>query len=81
MSQSSPQSAFSILTVSKSGEVGQGGKAGLLRLFDSDYFNCWMALSYLWKYSRQEVGIQFKLVERLRQMPSADIEFILPQLW
>ena len=30
--------------------MSDGGKAGLRRLFDSQLFDTWMALSYIWKY-------------------------------
>ena len=76
----SPESSFSILTASKSGELGSR-KAGLLRLFNSDFFDSNMALCYLWRYNRHEVGIQFAVCERLKAMPASEIEFLLPQLW
>lgn len=53
-------------------------KGWLLRLFQSDFFNTWIATSYLFKYS--DVGIQHYLCEELKKSPIKEIEFILPQL-
>lgn len=51
----------------------------LLRLFKSDFFNTWIAVSYLYKYS--DPGIQEYLCKRLSEQPIEEIEFLLPQLW
>ena len=52
----------------------------LLRLFQSEFFNTWMAVSYLYKYP-DNVGLQYYLCETLTHLPIAAIEFMLPQLW
>lgn len=72
--------SFTILSNSKSAEMGSR-KSGLLRLFNSDFFDASMALSYLWKYNQRETGIQVAICERLRAMPIGETEFLLPQLW
>ncbi|KAI8093652.1 kinase-like domain-containing protein [Halteromyces radiatus] len=51
----------------------------LLRLFNSEFFNAWIAVSYLFKYS-DNIGIQNYLCESLKKFPSVEIEFFLPQL-
>lgn len=55
-------------------------KAMLLRLFQSDLFTSSQAVFYLFKYVN-EPGIQFYLCERLKSMPRAEIEFLIPQIW
>src|SRR5690348_3258693 len=51
---------------------------GLLRLFNSELFNYWMALHYL--YRQSQVGIHYYICNRLRSLPVEEIEFIIPQL-
>ncbi|RHZ81147.1 hypothetical protein Glove_123g82 [Diversispora epigaea] len=51
----------------------------LLRLFQSEHFNSWMAISYLFRYP-DSVGIQHYLCNELRKFPMSEIEFFLPQL-
>lgn len=51
----------------------------LLRLFESDFFNTWIAVSYLYKYL--DPGIQEYLCKRLSEQPISEISFLLPQLW
>lgn len=51
----------------------------LLRLFTSEYFNAWIAISYLFKYP-ENVGIQHYLCSQLKKFPVNEIEFFLPQL-
>ncbi|CAG8599046.1 10872_t:CDS:10 [Acaulospora morrowiae] len=51
----------------------------LLRLFQSEHFNSWMAISYLFKYP-DSVGIQHYLCNELKKFPMSEIEFFLPQL-
>jgi phosphatidylinositol 4-kinase len=51
----------------------------LLRLFTSEYFNAWIAISYIFKYP-DNVGIQHYLCSQLRKFPVGEIEFFLPQL-
>ncbi|CEG83780.1 Putative Atypical/PI4K protein kinase [Rhizopus microsporus] len=51
----------------------------LLRLFTSEYFNAWIAISYLFKYP-DNVGIQHYLCSQLKKFPVNEIEFFLPQL-
>ncbi len=58
-----------------------GSKDLLLRLFQSDYFDSWIGLNYLWRYNSKDVGIQYFLCERLKDRPIGEIEFVLPQIW
>ena len=51
----------------------------LLRLFTSEFFNSWIAVSYLFRYS-DNVGIQHYLCAELKKFPISEIEFFLPQL-
>ncbi|KAI8059863.1 hypothetical protein BC940DRAFT_171161 [Gongronella butleri] len=51
----------------------------LLRLFRSEFFNSWIAVSYLFRYS-DNVGIQHYLCSELHKFPISEIEFFLPQL-
>lgn len=51
----------------------------LLRLFTSEFFNSWIAVSYLFRYS-DNVGIQHYLCNELKKFPISEIEFFLPQL-
>ncbi|KAF8937767.1 Phosphatidylinositol 4-kinase pik1alpha (PI4-kinase)(PtdIns-4-kinase) [Dissophora ornata] len=55
------------------------GNSMLLRLFRSEYFNAWIAVSYLFKYP-DAVGIQHYLCNELKKFPLDEIEFFLPQL-
>lgn len=57
-----------------------GKKAGLLRLFESDFFSTRLALAYLYRY-QGDPGVQYYLCQRLRDPAYAsEIEFLLPQL-
>ncbi|KAI9279539.1 kinase-like domain-containing protein [Sporodiniella umbellata] len=51
----------------------------LLRLFTSEFFNAWIAISYLFRYS-DNVGIQHYLCAELKKFPVSEVEFFLPQL-
>ncbi|KAL2917820.1 Phosphatidylinositol 4-kinase pik1alpha (PI4-kinase)(PtdIns-4-kinase) [Polyrhizophydium stewartii] len=51
----------------------------LLRLFESDFFDARLALSYLHRHP-DSVGIQHYICNELRRFPENDIEFLLPQL-
>ncbi|RIA96261.1 kinase-like domain-containing protein [Glomus cerebriforme] len=51
----------------------------LLRLFQSEHFNSWMAIEYLFRYP-DSVGIQHYLCNELKKFPITEIEFFLPQL-
>ncbi|KAJ1915206.1 Phosphatidylinositol 4-kinase pik1alpha (PI4-kinase)(PtdIns-4-kinase) [Mycoemilia scoparia] len=51
----------------------------LLRLFTSEFFNPWLAVSYLFRYPYSP-GIQHYLCNELRKFPLSEIEFFLPQL-
>ncbi|EPZ32863.1 Phosphatidylinositol 4-kinase domain-containing protein [Rozella allomycis CSF55] len=53
-------------------------KGLLLRLFESEHFDPYIALSYLFKY--EDPGIQEYLCVRLKEFPPEAIEFLLPQL-
>ncbi|KAJ2162170.1 Phosphatidylinositol 4-kinase pik1alpha (PI4-kinase)(PtdIns-4-kinase) [Coemansia sp. RSA 552] len=61
----------------------QDGRAGnsslLLRLFTSQFFDCWLAVSYIFRYP-DLVGVQHYLCNELRKFPRAEVEFFLPQL-
>jgi hypothetical protein len=77
------RSARSEFNVLKASHVygSLSGQSWLLRLFQSDYFNTWIAVSYLHKYV-DSVGIQHYLCRRLSdEFPVDDIQFLLPQLW
>ncbi|RKP23463.1 hypothetical protein SYNPS1DRAFT_30789, partial [Syncephalis pseudoplumigaleata] len=50
----------------------------LLRLFNSEFFNSWLAVSYLFRYP-DNIGIQHYLCNELRKFPLNEIEFFLPQ--
>ncbi|PLW07183.1 hypothetical protein PCANC_16315 [Puccinia coronata f. sp. avenae] len=56
-----------------------GGSGLLLRLFESEFFNVHLAISYLKTY-HDSIGITYYLIERLNQFPSQDVEFYWPQL-
>jgi hypothetical protein len=76
---SSPTTAPSLLSTMSS-STGSG-QMWLLRLFQSEFFNTWIAVSYLFKYP-EVVGIQHYLCSRLRdEFPVEDVQFLLPQLW
>ena len=81
-SSSSPAScgSFTVLPGSHSGDL-LSRKAGLLRLFNSDFFNANMAICYLQKYNRRDAGIQFVICEKMRNMSLDELEFVLPQIW
>ncbi|ORX62293.1 kinase-like protein [Hesseltinella vesiculosa] len=51
----------------------------LLRLFNSEFFNPWIAVSYLFKYCDNQ-DIQQYLCHALKRFPLVEIEFFLPQL-
>ncbi|KAI8322430.1 kinase-like protein [Martensiomyces pterosporus] len=51
----------------------------LLRLFTSQFFDSWLAVSYLFRYP-QIVGVQHYLCNELRKFPLDELEFFLPQL-
>ncbi|KAJ3225831.1 Phosphatidylinositol 4-kinase pik1alpha (PI4-kinase)(PtdIns-4-kinase) [Clydaea vesicula] len=51
----------------------------LLRLFQSDYFDARLAIQYLHRYNNN-IGIQHYICNRLKNFPSKDVEFLLPQL-
>lgn len=58
-----------------------GKKDLLLRLLQSDYFDAWIGLAYLWRYNGKDVGLQYFICERMRERPLGEIEFVLPQIW
>ncbi|KAJ1723425.1 Phosphatidylinositol 4-kinase pik1alpha (PI4-kinase)(PtdIns-4-kinase) [Coemansia erecta] len=51
----------------------------LLRLFTSQFFDTWLAVSYLFRYPNI-VGVQHYLCNELRKFPLEEVEFFLPQL-
>lgn len=60
--------------------VGTYKRDWLLRLFESEFFNAHLAVSYLHQYS-ETTGIQHYLCERIwRDVPIHEISFFIPQL-
>lgn len=51
----------------------------LLRLFKSDFFDSWIAISYLYRY--RSSGIHDYLCNEFYNTPNDDIEFYLSELW
>ncbi|KAJ2004770.1 Phosphatidylinositol 4-kinase pik1alpha (PI4-kinase)(PtdIns-4-kinase) [Coemansia thaxteri] len=51
----------------------------LLRLFTSQFFDSWLAVSYLFRYPHI-TGVQHYLCNELRRFPLDEVEFFLPQL-
>ncbi|KAJ1881829.1 Phosphatidylinositol 4-kinase pik1alpha (PI4-kinase)(PtdIns-4-kinase), partial [Coemansia sp. S17] len=51
----------------------------LLRLFTSQFFDSWLAVSYLFRYPHIP-GVQHYLCNELRKFPLEEVEFFLPQL-
>ncbi|KAJ2726868.1 Phosphatidylinositol 4-kinase pik1alpha (PI4-kinase)(PtdIns-4-kinase), partial [Coemansia sp. Cherry 401B] len=51
----------------------------LLRLFTSQFFDSWLAVSYIFRYPHL-VGVQHYLCNELRKFPHEEVEFFLPQL-
>lgn len=51
----------------------------LLRLFKSDFFDSWIAISYLFRY--QNSGVHDYLCNELYAMDDNEIEFYLIELW
>lgn len=52
----------------------------LLRLFESDFFDSRLAISYLFKYPKS-IGIHHYICKALQKFNEADIRFLLPQIW
>jgi hypothetical protein len=59
---------------------GTMSHALLLRLFLSPYFSVHVAIQYLKAYPAN-IGITHYLTNRLRSMPSREVEFYWPELW
>jgi hypothetical protein len=57
-----------------------GPETWLLRLFESSFFDTWLAATYLFKFI-DNIGIQYYLCQRLKEFPLDEVEFLLPQLW
>ncbi|KNZ56918.1 atypical/PI4K protein kinase [Puccinia sorghi] len=74
-------SLFSNLSKTNTSNESQqtGGSGLLLRLFESEFFNVHLAISYLKTY-HDSIGITYYLIRRLNQFPSQDVEFYWPQL-
>ena len=51
----------------------------LLRLFESEFFDSRLAISYLFRYP-SNVGIHHYICRELKKFPENDIEFLLPQI-
>ncbi|GMH36264.1 hypothetical protein BSKO_04132 [Bryopsis sp. KO-2023] len=59
-------------------QPSQGGRTDLLlRLFDSDFFDAWLALTYI--YQRDTSGVHDYLCNKLYELPERDIERYLSQ--
>ncbi|KAA1118106.1 Phosphatidylinositol 4-kinase pik1alpha (PI4-kinase)(PtdIns-4-kinase) [Puccinia graminis f. sp. tritici] len=73
-------SLFSNIIKTNGNPTGQSGGSGLLlRLFESEFFNVHLAISYLKTY-HDSIGITYYLISRLNQFPAEDVEFYWPQL-
>lgn len=59
--------------------VTQPNPSSLLRLFQSEMFDRWLAVTYLFKYT--DAGVQHYLCQLLREQPPHEVEYYLPQLW
>lgn len=86
----SPQRGSGRTSASASGnsEPGDGGDGGgaaplsmgwLLRLFRSDFFDAWMAVTYLYRY-RASRGVHDYLCNELYHLSDSDLEAFLPQV-
>ena len=64
---------------STSGKEVPESSSWLLRFFKSDFFDAWIAVSYIFKY--KDVGIQDYLCQQLMRFPLEDVQYFLPQLW
>jgi hypothetical protein len=51
----------------------------LLRLFESEFFDSRLALTYLFRYP-DNVGIHHYICQELKKFPEDEIEFLLPQI-
>ena len=51
----------------------------LLRLFESEFFDSRLALTYLFRYP-DNVGIHHYVCQELKKFPEEEIEFLLPQI-
>ena len=51
----------------------------LLRLFKSDFFDSWLNINYLYRYTSD--GVHDYLCNQLYTMPDVDVEFFLIDLW
>lgn len=76
----SPVGSF-LVCPARPADGGSSRRSGLLRLFNSEFFDASMALGYLLRYNHDEAGIQHAVCERLRERPPEELEFLLPQLW
>lgn len=62
------------------GGGGEGLNMGwLLRLFRSDFFDAWMAVSYIYRY-REKHGVLDYLCNELYSIEYVELEKYLPQL-
>lgn len=67
-------------TGSSSGKLGVSNNMdSLLRLFRSDFFDAFMAVTYLYRY-RETVGVHDYLCNELYVLADADLEVFMPQL-
>jgi hypothetical protein len=60
-------------------QASNNNLGSLLRLFKSDFFDAWIAISYLFRY--QTSGVHDYLCNELYNTNEDDIEFYLIQLW
>lgn len=74
----SPTASQSLTPTSSSRKPEQ--ESWLLRLFQSEFFDAKLALSYLFKYPKN-VGIAHYVCQQLSKYNEHEIEFVLPQIW
>jgi phosphatidylinositol 4-kinase len=65
--------------VFSNGNGGGSNLGSLLRLFKSDHFDAWMAISYLFRYSKQK-GVFSYLCNEFYKLSDDDVEFYLAQI-
>ena len=63
----------------KKGSLNSSSVGSLLRFFQSQFFDTWISVSYLYRYPSP--GIHDYLCNALYSMPDDEIEFYLVQLW
>lgn len=74
-----PSASFLSSRTTNGSSGGGGGSGLLLRLFESEFFNVHLAISYLKTY-HDSIGITYYLINRLNRFPPQEVEFYWPQL-